>query len=165
MLWSAWIFFLNVWDQINFSLEIRKSYTKNCKGAVCSLSWRILSSLWASQMMMVELWFDFCVFRRPSSLDAYVFGHLAPLIKIQLPNCRLQHHLKHLDNLNTFCTTILSLYFPSEGPGKQPLISYTHHDFLLTLNSIQACTTSISGKWIVKAFWHHTLYILGNLSV
>ncbi|KAI7807143.1 metaxin-1a [Triplophysa rosa] len=52
----------------------------------------------------------------PSSLDAYVFGHLAPIIKIQLPNCRLQHHLKHLDNLNTFCSTILNLYFPSESP-------------------------------------------------
>ncbi|XP_055067027.1 metaxin-1 isoform X2 [Misgurnus anguillicaudatus] len=50
----------------------------------------------------------------PSSLDAYVFGYLAPLIKIQLPNCRLQHHLKNLDNLNAFCCNILSLYFPSE---------------------------------------------------
>lgn len=50
----------------------------------------------------------------PSSLDAYVFGHLAPLIKIQLPNCRLQYHLKNLDNLNAFCSNILSLYFPSE---------------------------------------------------
>ncbi|XP_051577214.1 metaxin-1-like [Myxocyprinus asiaticus] len=50
----------------------------------------------------------------PSSLDAYVFGHLAPLIKIRLPNCRLQQHLKNLENLNTFCSNILSLYFPSE---------------------------------------------------
>ncbi|KAL0171466.1 hypothetical protein M9458_031777, partial [Cirrhinus mrigala] len=51
----------------------------------------------------------------PSSLDAYVFGHLAPLIKIRLPNCRLQQNLKNLDNLNTFCSNILSLYFPSES--------------------------------------------------
>ncbi|XP_056122139.1 metaxin-1a [Rhinichthys klamathensis goyatoka] len=51
----------------------------------------------------------------PSSLDAYVFGHLAPLIKIQLPNCRLQQNLKNLDNLNTYCSNILSLYFPNES--------------------------------------------------
>ncbi|XP_051720692.1 metaxin-1a [Ctenopharyngodon idella] len=51
----------------------------------------------------------------PSSLDAYVFGHLAPLIKIRLPNCRVQQNLKNLDNLNTYCSNILSLYFPSES--------------------------------------------------
>ncbi|XP_026855854.1 metaxin-1a [Electrophorus electricus] len=51
----------------------------------------------------------------PSSLDAYVFGHLVPLLKIKLPNSRLQQHLKALDNLSNFCTNILSLYFPSEG--------------------------------------------------
>ncbi|KAK9961338.1 hypothetical protein ABG768_009130 [Culter alburnus] len=51
----------------------------------------------------------------PSSLDAYVFGHIAPLIKIRLPNCRVQQNLKNLDNLNTYCSNILSLYFPSES--------------------------------------------------
>ncbi|TRY59343.1 hypothetical protein DNTS_016616 [Danionella cerebrum] len=51
----------------------------------------------------------------PSSLDAYVFGHIAPLLKIRLPNCRLQQSLKNLDNLNTFCSNILNLYFPSES--------------------------------------------------
>ncbi len=59
-----------------------------------------------------------CVCYRPSSLDAYVFGHLAPLIKIRLPNCRMQQNLKNLDNLNTFCCNILSLYFPSECKGE-----------------------------------------------
>ncbi|KAI4892418.1 hypothetical protein NFI96_019355 [Prochilodus magdalenae] len=51
----------------------------------------------------------------PSSLDAYVFGHLAPLLKIKLPSSRLQQHLKSLDNLSSFCCNILSLYFPSES--------------------------------------------------
>ncbi|XP_041962457.1 metaxin-1a isoform X1 [Alosa sapidissima] len=50
----------------------------------------------------------------PSSLDAYVFGHLAPLLKIKLPCGRLQQHLKSLDNLTRFCSNILTLYFPSE---------------------------------------------------
>ncbi|XP_076157313.1 metaxin-1-like [Alosa pseudoharengus] len=50
----------------------------------------------------------------PSSLDAYVFGHLAPLLKIKLPNGKLQNHLTSLDNLRQFCTNILVLYFPSD---------------------------------------------------
>ncbi|XP_022617286.1 metaxin-1-like [Seriola dumerili] len=51
----------------------------------------------------------------PSSLDAYVFGHLAPVLKSKLPNGKLQQHLKSLDNLTNFCTNILLLYFPRDG--------------------------------------------------
>uniref|UniRef100_A0A3Q2Q1W0 Metaxin-1 n=1 Tax=Fundulus heteroclitus TaxID=8078 RepID=A0A3Q2Q1W0_FUNHE len=51
----------------------------------------------------------------PSSLDAYVFGHLAPVLKCKLPNGKLQQHLKSLDNLTGFCTNILLLYFPRDG--------------------------------------------------
>ncbi|XP_051991557.1 metaxin-1-like isoform X2 [Xyrauchen texanus] len=50
----------------------------------------------------------------PSSLDAYVFAHLAPLLKIKLPNGKLQQHLNSLNNLQQFCTNILELYFPSD---------------------------------------------------
>uniref|UniRef100_A0A665SZC4 Metaxin-1 n=1 Tax=Echeneis naucrates TaxID=173247 RepID=A0A665SZC4_ECHNA len=53
----------------------------------------------------------------PSSLDAYVFGHLAPVLKSKLPNGKLQQHLKSLDNLANFCTNILLLYFPRDGRG------------------------------------------------
>ncbi|XP_060777831.1 metaxin-1a isoform X2 [Neoarius graeffei] len=53
----------------------------------------------------------------PSSLDAYVFGYLAPLLKIRLPSSGLQQHLKTLDNLTKFCSNILSLYFPDENRG------------------------------------------------
>ncbi|XP_053744152.1 metaxin-1-like [Synchiropus splendidus] len=51
----------------------------------------------------------------PSSLDAYVFGNLAPVLKAKLPNNKLQQHLKSLDNLSSFCTNILLLYFPRDG--------------------------------------------------
>ncbi|XP_031174963.1 metaxin-1-like [Sander lucioperca] len=51
----------------------------------------------------------------PSSLDAYVFGHLAPILKSKLPNGKLQQHLKSLDNLSNFCSNILLLYFPRDG--------------------------------------------------
>ncbi|XP_029283522.1 metaxin-1a [Cottoperca gobio] len=51
----------------------------------------------------------------PSSLDAYVFGHLAPVLKSKLPNGKLQQHLKSLDNLSNFCSNILLLYFPRDS--------------------------------------------------
>ncbi|XP_028326573.1 metaxin-1a isoform X2 [Gouania willdenowi] len=51
----------------------------------------------------------------PSSLDAYVFGHLAPLLKSRLPNAKLQQHLKSVENLTHFCSDILLLYFPRDA--------------------------------------------------
>uniref|UniRef100_A0A8C8RL16 Metaxin n=1 Tax=Pelusios castaneus TaxID=367368 RepID=A0A8C8RL16_9SAUR len=51
----------------------------------------------------------------PASLDAFVFSHLAPLLKARLPNGKLQQHLKSLQNLCDYCTSILSLYFPWDG--------------------------------------------------
>ncbi|XP_051901590.1 metaxin-1b isoform X2 [Pristis pectinata] len=51
----------------------------------------------------------------PSSLDAIVFGHLAPLLKAKLPNSKLQQHLRSLENLCSLCTSILGLYFPNDG--------------------------------------------------
>uniref|UniRef100_A0A8C6WVZ0 Metaxin-1 n=1 Tax=Neogobius melanostomus TaxID=47308 RepID=A0A8C6WVZ0_9GOBI len=53
----------------------------------------------------------------PSSLDAFVFGHLAPVLKIKLPNGKLQQHLQTLDNLCGFCSNILQLYFPRNSAG------------------------------------------------
>ncbi|XP_019412275.1 PREDICTED: metaxin-1 [Crocodylus porosus] len=51
----------------------------------------------------------------PASLDAFIFSHLAPLFKAKLPNGKLQQHLKSLENLCNYCTSILSLYFPWDG--------------------------------------------------
>ncbi|NWY56508.1 MTX1 protein, partial [Chionis minor] len=55
----------------------------------------------------------------PASLDAFVFSRLAPLLKAKLPNGKLQQHLKSLQNLCNYCTSILSLYFPWDG-GEMP---------------------------------------------
>ncbi|KAM9805478.1 metaxin-1-like [Syngnathus typhle] len=53
----------------------------------------------------------------PSSLDAVVFGWLAPILKCELPSGKLQQHLKSLDNLHAFCGNILLVYFPqNDGP-------------------------------------------------
>ncbi|XP_028314383.1 metaxin-3 isoform X2 [Gouania willdenowi] len=57
----------------------------------------------------------------PSSLDAFVFGFLAPLFKATLPSSTLQSHLKQLDNLTHFCDNILAVYFSAQNPnGRQP---------------------------------------------
>ncbi|NXC10779.1 MTX1 protein, partial [Orthonyx spaldingii] len=59
----------------------------------------------------------------PASLDALVFSRLAPLLKAKLPNGKLQQHLKSLQNLCNYCTSILSLYFPWDGGESRPLPS------------------------------------------
>uniref|UniRef100_A0A4W4FU52 Metaxin n=1 Tax=Electrophorus electricus TaxID=8005 RepID=A0A4W4FU52_ELEEL len=51
----------------------------------------------------------------PTSLDAFVFGYLAPLHKASLPSGQLQQHLKQLHNLCHFCSTILQNYFTEAG--------------------------------------------------
>ncbi|NWR78330.1 MTX1 protein, partial [Centropus unirufus] len=56
----------------------------------------------------------------PASLDAFVFSRLAPLLKAKLPNGKLQQHLKSLQNLCNYCTSILSLYFPWDGGELHP---------------------------------------------
>ncbi|XP_072317045.1 metaxin-1-like [Eucyclogobius newberryi] len=56
----------------------------------------------------------------PSSLDAVVFGHLAPVFKIKFPNSKLQQHLQTLENLCVFCSTVLQLYFPPTGTDPAP---------------------------------------------
>ncbi|NWS83892.1 MTX1 protein, partial [Toxostoma redivivum] len=56
----------------------------------------------------------------PASLDALVFSRLAPLMKAKLPNGKLQQHLKSLQNLCNYCTSILSLYFPWDGGESRP---------------------------------------------
>lgn len=55
---------------------------------------------------------------RPSTLDAYVFGFLAPLYKVRFPKVQLQEHLKQLSNLCRFCDDILSSYFRLSLGGK-----------------------------------------------
>ncbi|XP_058231049.1 metaxin-3 isoform X1 [Hemibagrus wyckioides] len=56
----------------------------------------------------------------PTSLDAFVFGYLAPLHKATLPSAQLQQHLKQLHNLCQFCTNILKSYFSEAASGSAP---------------------------------------------
>ncbi|XP_037387743.1 metaxin-3 isoform X2 [Pygocentrus nattereri] len=56
----------------------------------------------------------------PTSLDAFVFGYIAPLHKASLPSGQLQQHLKQLHNLCQFCSTVLKNYFDETGSGSSP---------------------------------------------
>ncbi|XP_029798359.1 metaxin-3 isoform X2 [Suricata suricatta] len=56
----------------------------------------------------------------PSTLDAYVFGFLAPLYKVRFPKVQLQEHLKQLSNLCRFCDDILNSYFRLSLGGTSP---------------------------------------------
>uniref|UniRef100_A0A672HUZ8 Metaxin n=1 Tax=Salarias fasciatus TaxID=181472 RepID=A0A672HUZ8_SALFA len=61
---------------------------------------------------------DYFFGNSPTSLDAFVFGFLAPLHKAGLPSSPLQSHLRQLDNLTRFCDNILTVYFSTESPCK-----------------------------------------------
>ncbi|KAH1169038.1 hypothetical protein KIL84_013628 [Mauremys mutica] len=56
----------------------------------------------------------------PTTLDAFVFGFLAPLCKVHFPRVQLQEHLKQLSNLCRFCDDILSGYFRLNITGFSP---------------------------------------------
>ena len=49
---------------------------------------------------------------RPSSLDALIFGYLAPIMKMPLPSDRLQLHILSFANLVRFVESIISIYLP-----------------------------------------------------
>lgn len=72
---------------------------------------------------------------RPSTLDAYVFGFLAPLYKVRFPKVQLQEHLKQLFNLCRFCDDILNSYFRLSLGGKlAPLhLIFVHLEYLYIL--------------------------------
>ncbi|XP_052101289.1 metaxin-1-like [Mytilus californianus] len=55
---------------------------------------------------------DFFFGDQPSSLDALVFGYVAPLLKAPLPNSQLANHVKGCPNLSGLCNRILNKYLP-----------------------------------------------------
>ncbi|KAL8581111.1 hypothetical protein ACOMHN_033559 [Nucella lapillus] len=50
--------------------------------------------------------------QQPSSLDALVFGYLAPILKAPLPSNQLQTHLRQCGNLCDLLNKILQRFFP-----------------------------------------------------
>ena len=50
-------------------------------------------------------------------MDAAVFGYLAPLLKLPLPEDRLQLHLKGCPNLVRFIESMISIYLPLSDEG------------------------------------------------
>lgn len=54
----------------------------------------------------------FLPFFRPSSIDALIFGYLAPILKLPLPSDRLQQHIMSCPNVVRFIESIISIYLP-----------------------------------------------------
>ncbi|KAL5004858.1 hypothetical protein ScPMuIL_018314 [Solemya velum] len=55
---------------------------------------------------------DFFFGSSPSSLDALVFGFLAPILNAPLPGSQLTNHLRGCPNLCSLCTKIIQRFFP-----------------------------------------------------
>ncbi|XP_054905009.1 metaxin-3 isoform X2 [Poeciliopsis prolifica] len=59
---------------------------------------------------------DYFFDNSPTSLDAFAFGFLAPLLKADLASSPLQSHLRQLDNLTRFCDNVLAAHFSPDKP-------------------------------------------------
>ncbi|XP_018614541.1 metaxin-3 isoform X2 [Scleropages formosus] len=88
---------------LNSIAEVEAKIYKEAKECLNLLSYRLGSSL-------------FFFGNTAASLDAFVFGYIAPLLKANLPSSQLQQHLKQLTNLCHFCDTILKTYFDVNAP-------------------------------------------------
>lgn len=72
--------------------------------------------------------FCFVALFRPTTLDAFAFGFLAPIYKVCFPRVQLQEHLKQLPNLCRFCDDVLSCYFRLTVSGKLCFFSPFCHE-------------------------------------
>lgn len=85
----------------------------------------------------------------PTSLDAIVFAHLAPLLRAPFPSCALQNHLKACDNLAAFVTRITQRYFSVKdtGSGDSGASKVSKEEFsfswLNTLVSVSVATVAM----------------------
>uniref|UniRef100_A0A8C3ASY2 Metaxin 3 n=1 Tax=Cyclopterus lumpus TaxID=8103 RepID=A0A8C3ASY2_CYCLU len=112
----------------------------------------------------------------PTSLDAFVFGFVAPIYKASLPSSPLQSHLRQLDNLTSFCDNILAVYFSSDRPCKIALGKiHTYKDAGDILHYIHTqahtMTNTISLSLLLTAFislhacFLYLLYFCSNTSI
>lgn len=74
---------------------------------------------------IIKLQYHFNYFQRcmffffsPTSLDAMVFGYIAPLIKGPLISCQLVKHINGFSNLCNHTNRILSRFFPPTPEGQ-----------------------------------------------
>ncbi|KAM9251314.1 metaxin-3 isoform 1-T1 [Cariama cristata] len=66
----------------------------------------------------------------PTTLDAFVFGFLAPIYKVCFPRVQLQEHMKQLPNLCRFCDDVLTCYFRLTVSDRALIISLQMDDNL-----------------------------------
>lgn len=87
-------------------------------------TWRSLQLHWQKPALFLSIFegvqtprlISYC---RPSSLDALVFGYIAPLLKAPLSSNQLTTHLRrYCENLCTHCNRILQQFFPPTPEGK-----------------------------------------------
>lgn len=117
MLKSAWISSPTDWEQKTTSLATREFNVKHIKLSdnMSKTTFDVSYRLSLCTSLFLRTFVSVC---RPTSLDAFVFGFVAPLYKAGLPSSPLQSHLRQLDNVTRFCDNILAVYFSSDHPCK-----------------------------------------------
>lgn len=87
----------------------------SCK-KLALLNYNIILHYMYFQRCMVFIFSVF--FSSPTSLDAMVFGYIAPLIKGPLISCQLVKHINGFSNLCNHTNRILSRFFPPTPEGQ-----------------------------------------------
>jgi metaxin len=99
---------------------------------------------------------------KPTSLDAVVFGYLAPLLKAPLPNTPLQMHLKACRNLLIFCQKILTKYFPLSMQEQEAARQREEEDRLRTAEQTdfphRRRNMALAGLTVVAAMLAYALF-------
>ncbi|TDH12719.1 hypothetical protein EPR50_G00049860 [Perca flavescens] len=97
----------------------------------------------------------------PTSLDAFVFGFVAPLYKASLPSSPLQSHLRQLDNLTSFCDNILAVYFSSDQPCPPPPVQERMDANLQKLTQLVNKESNMIEKVLLLSFYRLFAWVHG----
>ncbi|KAF1389068.1 hypothetical protein PFLUV_G00069630 [Perca fluviatilis] len=97
----------------------------------------------------------------PTSLDAFVFGFVAPLYKASLPSSPLQSHLRQLDNFTSFCDNILAVYFSSDQPCPPPPVQERMDANLQKLTQLVNKESNMIEKVLLLSFYRLFAWVHG----
>lgn len=116
LMWLGWVSviickYLNVKNINSYKLI---KHTDDWCGRMSSFQFHLRRGTPPDKWYVIIL-FSAC---RPTSLDAFVFGYIAPLHKAPLSSGQLQQHLKQLTNLCQFSNGILKNFFTENAPGE-----------------------------------------------
>lgn len=94
---------------------------------------------------------------RPTTVDAIMFGYLAPLLRINFPRNRLKGHIESFQNIVQTIDFILRRYFPPTAKGWSRLFQYLTK---IMVYYMYFATTGIFGQIVCSRKSKHMLRLV-----